>query len=140
MSVRENILQALFAQIQVTSAGTVFQRNGILPNRLAAAGLAILRDGDPGEPEVSLSPLRYHYEHKALLEVMVQNEANQDALLDSILVAIGEAIALDRTLGGLCDFVEPMAPNTDTVPIDGGEPVLAASVELCLYYATENPI
>lgn len=138
MSDRENILQALYSLIQFD--GPTFQRNGVLPSRISASGLVILRDGDPGEPEISLSPLRYHYEHEAVLEVIVQNEAAQDALLDSILVAVGEQLVSDRTLGGLCDFLEPRAPVADTVPIEGGEPVKAATVQICLFYATENPI
>ncbi|MEF2549226.1 hypothetical protein VQ045_18905 [Aurantimonas sp. E1-2-R+4] len=41
------------------------QRGDVLPERVPAAGLLILRDGEPGEPEVTLSPLRDHYQHRA---------------------------------------------------------------------------
>jgi hypothetical protein len=30
-----------------------------------------LRDGDPGEPEVMFSPLRYHYQHRAEIEAVL---------------------------------------------------------------------
>lgn len=36
----------------------------VLPERVPTDGLLILRDGEPGEPEVTLSPLRYHYQNR----------------------------------------------------------------------------
>jgi hypothetical protein len=55
---RETILAALHARLQ-TLAATVL-RDEVLPEHIPPAGLIILRDGQPGEPEVTLSPLRYH--------------------------------------------------------------------------------
>jgi hypothetical protein len=43
----------------------------VLPERVPAAGLLILRDGETGEPEVTLSPLRYHDEHRAEIAAAV---------------------------------------------------------------------
>ena len=54
---RESILQALHMLLQTLPATTL--RGEILPERVPSVGLLILRDGDPGEPEVTLSPLRY---------------------------------------------------------------------------------
>jgi hypothetical protein len=34
----------------------------VLPERVPAAGIQILRDR---EPEMTLSPVRYHYQHRA---------------------------------------------------------------------------
>ncbi len=59
----------------------------------------------PGEPEVTLSPLRYHYAHRAEIEAVVQG-TTRDAALDTLCASIGAALATDRTLGGLCDWVE----------------------------------
>ncbi len=48
-------------------------RGDVLPERVPATGLLILRDGgDPGEPEVTLSPLRYITPHRAEIEAIVQ--------------------------------------------------------------------
>jgi hypothetical protein len=52
----ETILSALHALLQLPPAPIV--RGEVLPERVHAAGLLILRDGDPGEPAVTLSPLR----------------------------------------------------------------------------------
>ena len=59
---RELVLAALHARLQPLAALTL--RDEMLPERIPAAGLIILRDGQPGEPEVTLSPLRYHYQHR----------------------------------------------------------------------------
>ena len=57
----ETILPALPAQL--TALPSTAQRGDVLPERVPASGLLILRDGEPGEPEVTLSPLRYHSQH-----------------------------------------------------------------------------
>ncbi len=54
---RETILAALHARLSALPATAL--RGDVLPERVPAAGLLILRDGEPGEPEVTLSPLRY---------------------------------------------------------------------------------
>ncbi|WP_417606037.1 hypothetical protein [Primorskyibacter flagellatus] len=54
---RETILTALHARLSALPATAL--RGEVLPERVPAADLLILRDGEPGEPEVTLSPLRY---------------------------------------------------------------------------------
>ena len=94
----------------------------MLPERVPADGLLILRDGEPGEPEVTLSPLRYHYQHRAEIEAVVQG-ADRDAAFDTLTASIGAAIAADRTLGGHCDWVEAEAPRAvDSAGRGRGEP------------------
>jgi len=55
---REAILAALHARLSTLPATAL--RGDVLPKRVPAAGLLILRDGEPGKPEVTLSPLAYH--------------------------------------------------------------------------------
>lgn len=56
-------------------------RNTILPEKVPAAGLVILRDGDPGQPEVWLSPPGYYLEHRAEIEVALDGiPAARDAI------------------------------------------------------------
>ena len=57
-SKREEVLQALLAQLQTVPLGKV-ERNRLRPERIPPEGLIILRDGEIGEPEVLLSPLSY---------------------------------------------------------------------------------
>lgn len=54
--VREQILVALLVRLETVPAG----------------GLIILRDGDPGDPEVILSPVTYLWEHQTEIEVILQ--------------------------------------------------------------------
>lgn len=137
-SARETILTALFSRLQVLDA--VVLRGAVLPERVAPQGLIILRDGDPGEPEVTLSPLRYHYRHRAELELVVQGATNLDAGFDWLVVSLGAVIAADRTLGGLCDWVEAEAPQPVDLPVEGGATLKAAVVPVILYYATRDPL
>jgi hypothetical protein len=141
VSVREGILTSLFSELQAVHGAVVF-RGEVLPERVPAGGLLILRDGDPGEPEVTLSPVRYHYQHRAEVEAIVQagTPAERDAALDNLLGSIGAAIASDRTLGGLCDWVEASAPQPVDIPIEGAGALKAAIVPVTLIYSTLDPL
>ena len=97
---RETILSALHALLQCQPATVL--RGEVLPERVPAAGLLILRDGDPGEPSVTLSPLRYHYQHRADVEAVVQTGTGRDTAFDLLVAGVGTVLAADRTLGGLC--------------------------------------
>ena len=135
---RETILAALHARLQPLAALTL--RDDVLPERISASGLIILRDGQPGEPEVTLSPLRYHYQHRAELEVVVQAGTGRASAFDSLIAAIGTALEIDRTLGGLCDWVEPEAPASVDLPIEGAAALKAAVITVVLHYSTTGPL
>jgi hypothetical protein len=49
----EQVLEGLRAALETVSDAVV-QRNSVLPEKIPAGGLIILRDGDPGEPEQPL--------------------------------------------------------------------------------------
>jgi hypothetical protein len=135
---RETILAALHARLQPLAALTL--RDDVLPDRIPAAGLIIMRDGQPGDPEVTLSPLRYHYQHRAELEVVVQAGNSRASAFDTLIAAIGAALEADRTLGGLCDWVEPEAPASVDLPIEGAASLKAASLPVVLHYSTADPL
>jgi hypothetical protein len=107
---------------------------------MPAVGLLILRDGDPGEPAATLSPLRYHYQHRAELEAVVQSGIGRDTAFDSLAASVGAALAADRTLGGLCDWVEAEAPRPVDLAIDGAAAVKAAVIPIVLHYAGDDPL
>ena len=106
---------------------------------MPTAGLLILRDGEPGEPEVTLSPLAYHYQHLAEIEAVVQG-ADRDAAFDTLTASIGAVIAADRTLGGLCDWVEAEAPRPVDLPVDGAASLKAAAIPVVLHYSAADPL
>ena len=134
---RESILTALHTRLSALTATTL--RGEVLPERVPAAGLMILRDGEPGEPEVTLSPLRYHYQHRAEIEAVVQGN-DRDTTFAILCANIGAAIAADRTLGGLCDWLEAEAPRPVDLPVDGAASQKAAVIPVVLHYSTADPL
>jgi hypothetical protein len=137
-TIRETVLAALYTQLQPLAA--LVMRDEVLPERVPASGLIILRDGQPGEPEVTLSPLRYHYQHRAELEVVVQSGAGRETAFDALVAAIGEALEGDRTLGGLCDWIEPEAVSSVDLPIEGAATLKAAVITVVLHYTSTGPL
>ena len=135
---RETVLAALHVRLLPLDALTL--RDEVLPERIPAAGLIILRDGQPGEPEVTLSPLRYHYQHRAELEVVVQAPNGRAIAFETLIASIGTALEADRTLGGLCDWVEPEAPASVDLPIEGAAALKAAIITVVLNYTTTGPL
>jgi hypothetical protein len=141
-STRETVLAALHARLVAGLAASptvTVLRSEPLPVTIPANGLVILRDGVPGDPEATLSPLRWHYEHRAEVEVMAQVDGRAD-VFDAICVRIGAALAADRTLGGLCDWAEPEAPQPSDLPVDGAETIKAAVIAVVLHYSTADPL
>jgi hypothetical protein len=136
-SKRETILAALHARLQTLAATAL--RGDVLPERVPTTGLLILRDGEPGEPEVTLSPLTYHYEHRAEIEAVVQDVA-RDTAFDALCSSIGVALATDRTLGGLCDWVEAEAPRPVDLPVEGTASLKAAVIMVVLHYSLADPL
>lgn len=135
---RETILAALYARLQPIAA--LVLREAVLPERIPAAGLIILRDGQPGDPEVTLSPMRYHYQHRAELEVAVQAGTGRATDFDTLIAAIGTTLEADRTLGDLCDWVEPETPASVDLPIEGAAALKAAVITVVLHYTTTGPL
>ena len=137
-SKREQVLAALHTRLQTLAAPVL--RGDVLPERIPPTGLIILRDGKPGDPEVTLSPLTYFYEHRADLEVVIQAGTGRDSLFDALTASIGAALAADRTLGGLCDWVDAEAPEPVDLPIEGAAALKAAVITVVLHYATQDPL
>jgi hypothetical protein len=135
---RETILTALADLLRLIPYVPVL-RGEVLPERVPAAGLIILRDGDPGDPAVTLSPLLYHYDHRAELEVIVQG-ANRDTDFATLCGQIGAVIAADHTLGGLCDWVEAEAPRPVDLAIEGAASLKAAVIPVVLHYSATDPL
>ena len=140
----EHVIAALTALLKRKAAlpvGASIERNAALPARIPAAGAVIVRDGEPGEPEVTLSPLAYHYEHRAEVDVIVDRPPGvADEVFDTLKRSIGQAIAADRTLDGLCDWIEAEAPAPANIIIEGAEALKAATIIVVLNYSAADPL
>jgi hypothetical protein len=140
-SAREATLEALLARLQ-TVDGPEVARNEVLPAKIPPDGLLILRDGNPGEPEVTLNPLSYLWQHRAELEVVVEGAipAERDATLDALLVAIGDTLSSDPTLDGAVEWSEAGAPRTEDLAVEGAAALKGAVVPVTLVYTSTQPL
>lgn len=140
-SKRELAIQALRAVLE--GAHGHVQRNRGITESIKGSGqqsIVVLHDGDPGDPEVTLSPQMYHYEHRCEVDVLVEG-ADGDALFDALCADLGVALVADRSLGGVVDWVEAAAPApADLPPPPGAAPIKAATIFVTLHYATPNPL
>jgi hypothetical protein len=141
-SKREQVLDALTALVTTALPAATVLRNAAKPQRIPAGGLVVIRDGDLGEAEVLLSPRRYVYNHRIEFEVaaLKQGAATREQTLDGMLVAIGNAIQANRTLGGLCVEIWPEAPVNDDIETEGTPAGRSAEFAVVADYDTLNPL
>ncbi len=142
MSQRENAIGALFAVLGQLPLGTTVKRNVALPERIADHAMAILRDGEMGEPEVSLSPLTYHWQHQVAIELFVADAdaAARDARMDGLLTELAGLIEADRTLGGVIEYAEIGPPKFDELAPDGSSGIKACLLPVVLHYSSNGPL
>jgi len=142
MSQRENAIGALFSVLGQLSLGTMVKRNAALPERIADHAMAILRDGEMGEPEVSLSPLTYHWQHQVAIELFVANPdaAARDSRMDGLLVELAALIEADRTLAGVVEYAEIGQPKFDELAPEGTSGIKACLLPVVLHYSSAGPL
>ena len=142
MSQRENAIGALFAVLGRLSLGTTVKRNAALPERIADHAMAILRDGEMGEPEVSLSPLTYHWQHQVAIELFVADPdaAARDSRMDGLLTELAFLIEADRTLAGVVEYAEIGQPKFDELAPEGTSGIKACLLPVVLHYSSAGPL
>lgn len=142
MSQRENAIGALFAVLGQLSLGATVKRNVALPERIIEHAMAILRDGEMGEPEVSLSPLTYHWQHQVTIELFVADPdaSTRDARMDGLLTELAALIEADRTLAGVVEYAEIGQPKFDELAPDGSSGIKACLLPVVLHYSSAGPL
>jgi hypothetical protein len=142
MSQRENAIGALFSILGQLSLGTMVKRNAALPERIADHAMAILRDGEMGEPEVSLSPLTYHWQHQVAIELFVADPdaAARDSRMDGLLIELATLIEADRTLAGVVEYTEIGQPKFDELAPEGTSGIKACLLPVVLHYSSAGPL
>ena len=142
MSQRENAIGALFVVLGQLSLGAMVKRNTALPERVTDQAMAILRDGEMGEPEVSLSPLTYHWQHQVAIELFVADPdaSTRDARMDNLLMELATLIEADRTLGGAVEYAEIGPPKFDELAPDGTGGIKACLLPVVLHYSSPGPL
>jgi hypothetical protein len=146
MTKRADVLLAVQALAALALPGAkIMGMNGDddLPSKVPAEGLCIVRSGDPGEPEVTCSPRMYWYRHRIPVDLASypQGAETAEEAIDRMAGELGAAVALNRHLGGLCDWLEASAPLTGDFKVDGGvKPPRAASIIIEASYGTPDPL
>jgi hypothetical protein len=142
MSKREAALAALHTRLQNAFPGRspapLVLRGETIPQRIPPGGLVVLRDGDTVEETAILSPLAWAIEHRAEIEVTVAGAtpAARNTLLDALLVAVGDAITADRTLGGTVEWAQPGAAELQDIEFEGAAAARSALVPVTLWFTT----
>jgi hypothetical protein len=116
MSLREPALSALFDQLRTMALAPV-KRNEAVP----AAGLVILRDSEPGEPDAMLNPIHFYDNHRTEIETFVPQPSSGggEARLDVLPGDIGTALAAERSLGGLAETLTWSAQEISVLEGEG---------------------
>ena len=146
MSKRTNILLALRAlAADALPAARVIGLDGDedVPQKIHTGGLVIVRSGDPGDPQVDLSPPAWHWDHRIPMQFFIEKAEGQtrEEALGDMIATFGAAIALDPTLGGQCDWAEPGAPLTEDLYTDGaGRPPRGGDLVVSATYTTTSPL
>jgi len=145
MSRRLDVLLALKALIEASvPEAEVLGLDGeeAPPGRAPVGGRIIIRSGDPGEPEIDLSPLAYNWTHRIPVEIITPRlvDLTAEEVLDSVMTRIGDALVVDRNLSGLCDWLDVSAPATEDIWTEGAEPPRAAELTITAIYVTASPL
>jgi len=139
---RESAINALHAHLSAALIPISLRRNEVLSTAIPSEGLIILRDGDAGEPEVLLSPLRYLYQHRVELEVWVQHaqSTERDQQFDQLLQSLGVALDSAGTLNDAVDLLHTGSPEFSTESIEGGATIKVATIPIFLEFNTRHPL
>jgi hypothetical protein len=138
----EQVLDALKALLETVPDAAV-ARNSVLPEKVPAGGLIILREGDPGEPERALGGFgNAYYQHAVEIEVYVEkgDAAVRDAAFDDLLRQIGAALEADPTLGDLAFGLTYGRPESSVEAVPGAPAVKTATLTLTVDYETDAPL
>lgn len=136
------MLQALKALAETALPGSLvrgFDSDAEMPRRITAGGCVIGYPGEPGEADVDWSPLTYTFRQRVDVEIAAPGSAGGDDL-DQMLVALGAAVLADRTLGGVCEWVEAQAAERGSRTGEGVAVVNWALVPIVAEYVTASAL
>lgn len=141
-SKREQALTALGKLVIETLPAADVERNNFDRDEVGKGGLIIVADGDPGEPEVTLSPATYYWSHRAEIYVMVSGSKSteRDLQMDTIAAQIAAALEDDPTLGDVVENAQAIRLDIEEEPVVGGQNTKGAVLQILLNFETTSPI
>lgn len=141
MSVRALALGEAFGLLSALRAeGIAVERNASLPHPIPPAGLVIFRDGEPGEPDITLHPRTEYYQHRAEIEVFVLASEGDESTVYGICEKIREGVARNPGLSGRAAFCYPEAPELDRLDIEGAPRIIVGTFQLVIEYLVQDPL
>ena len=112
------------------------------PTMVGDLGQAIVRFGDPGEPEIDLSPPTWWWDRNFPIELAAKDEPGRPAreVLAEMAKQVGDAIQADPYLGGLCSWLDASAPVSGEVDQRGAAPIAWCDFAIIASYSTTSPL
>jgi hypothetical protein len=126
-----------------TVPGATVQRNSVLPEKIPAGGLIILRDGDPGERSrrsAGSGARTTSMQSRSRCMLRKGNAAARDAAFDALLQQIGGALEADPTLGGFAFGLTYGRPEASIEAVAGAPAIKSATLTATVEYETEAPL
>jgi hypothetical protein len=145
MSTRLDVLNAVVAMIRraLPEADVIGLDDGAdAPDTIGPSGRVIVRPGDPGDPEIDLSPVIYNYLHPIPVEFASYgtDTLTPSKAVDAMLEAVSAEIEGDRFLGGLVDYLDATAPETADLYTDAATVAHEAAADIVATYSTPHPL
>ncbi len=138
----EQVLEAIKGLLMTVPNAKV-ERNTVVPEKIPAGGLIVLRDGDPGEPDTALGGFGgVYYSHDVEIELYVEegNAMARDAAFDTLVQAVGAVLETDPTLGGLAFGMTYGRPEVDTEAVAGAPAIKTGTITVTVEYETDSPL
>ena len=136
MTRRERVLSAFFSRLG-TLVGANVLRNEALPVRIPDGGLVILRDGEVTAIDITLNPRSEYHSHRVVVEAITIGD---DAALDTLMVAIGDVLAEDETLGGLIETLTVLPPDVGVTPVENAATLRHATLPVVVEYLVSGAL
>ena len=70
----------------------------------------------------------------------MQAGSGRDVAFDAQATGVGTVLSADRTLGGLCDWIDAEAPRPVDLEVEGAATLKAALIPIVLHYASAAPL
>jgi hypothetical protein len=137
----ETVLAQLATDLESLFGSDKFFRDPEKPPQESECGTIIMRNGDPGQPTVTLSPVHYQWEHEVPLEFAAVGE-NRNSTVDAMLLQLDVFLTGNRNLdGNVIDARVMIAPIIDEVDqAEGAQTIRVAQVMVRLEYDSASPI
>jgi hypothetical protein len=136
----ETVLAALATDLEGIFGDRFFRDPEKAPDE-STCGTVIMRNGDPGPPTITLSPVHYQWEHEVPLEFAAVGE-QRNATVDAMLLDLDTFLTGNRSLDGNVIDARVMAPPIidEVDQAEGAQTVRVAQVLVRLEYDSASPI